>query len=449
MSDQCSSNTAKSTKKELREQQENSDDDNDDEQEDGSDDFENKDGHSNDIMHIAQTRNVLLNGIAEQSYNQLLSGAAESSALMTNDETLAEILRKLNTPDALDDEFAVIPNKRMSAGVSTSQKPDNMKKNRTRSIVPYEDTRVMLHPNKYNRTGYINASNIPLGDRILRYVVAQAPMRDTIEDFWQMVWESGAQLIVMLCDAQEKPSIAPYYWPIKEKSKVRMNDFTVTLIKSTSSQYQTTSVLQLKCISSGEKRIIYHLRFHDWNTGSIPPSEEGFLGFIDAVNSVKRHLDNERLKESDSGVVVMSSNWKQRSRSTSRANLTDVTNRNRSQSTECGSWKKKLQFVNSSYCGGSPSQSEASSECSSGTAGAAVYGESPPTIIHCFSGAHESGVYLLSELMIHCIEHNLNVDISKALKMLRQQRMCLVKTVEQYRFVYSLLAIYLQKSRLI
>lgn len=43
---------------------------------------------------------------------------------------------------------------------------------------------------------------IPLGDRLLRYIVAQAPMRDTIEDFWQMVWESGAQLIVMLCDAQ-------------------------------------------------------------------------------------------------------------------------------------------------------------------------------------------------------------------------------------------------------
>ncbi|VDD95388.1 unnamed protein product [Enterobius vermicularis] len=402
-------------------------------------------------MRISQTRHVLLNGIVEQNSKRPLLGVAEASALSTNDETLSKLLLKLNTPDALDDEFAVIPNKRMSAGVSTSQKPDNMKKNRTRSIVPYEDTRVMLHPNKYNRTGYINASNvqIPLGDRLLRYIVAQAPMRDTIEDFWQMVWESGAQLIVMLCDAQEKPSIAPYYWPIKEKSKVRMNDFTVTLIKSTPSQYQTTSVLHLKCISSGEKRTIYHLRFHDWNTGSIPPSEEALLGFIDAVNSVKRHLDNERLKESDSGVVMMSSSSKQRSRSTSRANLTDVTNRNRSQSTEGGSWKKRLQFVNTGYSVNSPSQSEASSECSSAGINAAISSESPPTVIHCFSGAHESGVYLLAELMIHCIEHNLNVDISKALRMLRQQRMCLVKTVEQYRFVYSLLAIYLQKSRLI
>lgn len=53
------------------------------------------------------------------------------------------------------------------------------------------------------------------------------------------------------------------------------------------------------------------------------------------------------------------------------------------------------------------SQSEASSECSSAGINAAISSESPPTVIHCFSGAHESGVYLLAELMIHCIEHNL------------------------------------------
>ncbi|KAL3985160.1 hypothetical protein ACH3XW_37455 [Acanthocheilonema viteae] len=28
----------------------------------------------------------------------------------------------------------------------------------------------------------------------------------------------------------------------------------------------------------------------------------------------------------------------------------------------------------------------------------------PPTAIHCLTGAHESGVYLLAELMIHCTD---------------------------------------------
>lgn len=404
-------------------------------------------------MRFAQTRHVLLNGVVQQHSKQDLLGLADKAPLSTNDETLKSLIEKLTTPDLLDEEFTLIPKKRMSAGVSTSQKPENMKRNHTRSIVPYEDTRVMLHPHKNNPTGYINASNvqIPIGDRMLRYIVAQAPLRDTIDDFWQMIWESGAQLIVMLCDAQDsKTSLVPCYWPMKQKSKLRLSDYTITMTSSTSSRYQITSILQTKCIASGEKRTVYHLRFLGWNTGGIPPGEDDFLAFIDAVNSVKRYLDNERLKESDSGVVMMSSSSKQRSRSTSRANLTDVTNRTRSHSIDGGSWRKRLQFVNHNYNNNSPSsQSEASSECSSGTTNGAISAESPPTVIHCFSGAHESGVYLLVELLIHCIENNLNVDISKALGTLRQQRMCLVKSVEQYRFVYSVFANYLQKSRLI
>uniref|UniRef100_A0A0M3HGZ5 Tyrosine-protein phosphatase domain-containing protein n=1 Tax=Ascaris lumbricoides TaxID=6252 RepID=A0A0M3HGZ5_ASCLU len=180
----------------------------------------------------------------------------------------------------------------MSAGVSTSQKPENMKRNRTRSIVPYEDTRVMLHPHKNNPTGYINASNVqvwcglmpfyfevPMGERILRYVVAQAPLRESIEDFWQMVWECGAQIIVMLCELDEsKSSLAPCYWPLKTKSKMRLTDFTLTLNSTTSSKHQITSILSIKCLASGEKRAIYHLRFLDWRTGSIPESEDALLG---------------------------------------------------------------------------------------------------------------------------------------------------------------------------
>ncbi|VDO17166.1 unnamed protein product, partial [Brugia timori] len=146
---------------------------------------------------ITNTHGHFTNLIGAVSINDQLS-------IPTNDQTLKRLLTKLAADDALDEEFAVIPNKRMSAGVSTSQRPENMKRNRTRSIVPYEDTRIMLHSKQSNPTGYINASNIqiPIGNRILKYILAQAPLPDTIEDFWQMIWESGSQLIVMLCSAQ-------------------------------------------------------------------------------------------------------------------------------------------------------------------------------------------------------------------------------------------------------
>lgn len=396
---------------------------------------------------ITNTHGHFTNLIGDQlSINDQLS-------IPTNDQTLKRLLTKLAADDALDEEFAVIPNKRMSAGVSTSQRPENMKRNRTRSIVPYEDTRIMLHSKQSNPTGYINASNIqiPIGNRILKYILAQAPLPDTIEDFWQMIWESGSQLIVMLCSAQDcKGTTTPIYWPTKVMSKLRLSDHSVTLLSSTSSKHQVTMMFQLKQNSNGERRTIYHLRLMDWESGGIPPSEESFLGFMDAVNSVRRHLENEKLKEVDFGAISGSKN----NRNNCHINLTHSTNRNTTQSTDLGyyNWcKKGLHVVNYALHHSPSSYSNALSSAFSSSRRNDVMVDAvvPPTVIHCLTGAHESGVYLLVELMIHCIEHNMYVDISKTLALLRQQRMCLVKNVEQYRFVYSALIIYLQKSRLI
>ncbi|MFH4983052.1 hypothetical protein AB6A40_009761 [Gnathostoma spinigerum] len=135
----------------------------------------------------------------------------------------------------------------------------------------------------------------------------------------------------------------------------------------------------------------------------------------------------------------------------SRTNLLDITVRSRSNSMDDIPWKKRLQFVGHGRTRkSSPSNSDSSSGGpTSSSALEGFPGESSPAIVHCVSGAHESGVYLLVEVLIHCLEHNLDVDISKTLSMLRQQRMCLIKTIEQYRFVYSTIACYLQKSRLI
>ncbi|VDN53170.1 unnamed protein product [Dracunculus medinensis] len=376
-------------------------------------------------MRSDRMRHVLLNGVVNTNKKPYSFNSGLISS--TNDETLSKLIEKLSAEDTLNEEFTLIPTKRMSAGVSTSQKPENSKRNRTRSIVPYEENRVMLHSTKNNATGYINASNVqmPIGNQMLRYIIAQAPLKDFLDDFWQMIWESGAQLIVMLCEAEgDGATSTPYYWPQKVKSKMRLVDYDITLVSTTSSNIspQTTSIIEIKCTSSGEKRTIYHLRFHNWLTGSIPDDENAFLAFIDTVNSVRRHLDNERLKETDFG-ALLTQNEQERCRNMNRANRVG----------------EKIQCS---------TRSEISSESSS-SLNTTISLDSPPLVIHCLSGAHESGVYLLVELLIHSIENNLSIDVGKILEILRQQRMCLIKTVSQYRFVYSVLINYLEKSRLI
>lgn len=41
-----------------------------------------------------------------------------------------------------------------------------------------------------------------VGDKVLRYIAAQAPLENTVGDFWQMIWEQQIALIVMVTSAR-------------------------------------------------------------------------------------------------------------------------------------------------------------------------------------------------------------------------------------------------------
>ncbi len=43
---------------------------------------------------------------------------------------------------------------------------------------------------------------VPLEDVLLKYIATQGPFKETTADFWQMVWETGAHIVVMLTQCQ-------------------------------------------------------------------------------------------------------------------------------------------------------------------------------------------------------------------------------------------------------
>lgn len=60
-------------------------------------------------------------------------------------------------------EYEQVPKKRADCVLTTATLPENTERNRFRDVVPYEENRVELVPNKENNTGYINASHIKVG----------------------------------------------------------------------------------------------------------------------------------------------------------------------------------------------------------------------------------------------------------------------------------------------
>ncbi|XP_045598468.1 tyrosine-protein phosphatase non-receptor type 14 isoform X2 [Procambarus clarkii] len=72
-----------------------------------------------------------------------------------------------------------------------------------------------------------------------------------------------------------------------------------------------------------------------------------------------------------------------------------------------------------------------------------------PVLVHCSAGVGRSGVTILCDLLLEATDHNLPLDPPKVLLHLRQQRMVLVQTIAQYKFVYQVLLAYLNRARLI
>ena len=50
---------------------------------------------------------------------------------------------------------------------------------------------------------------IPQGYRLRNaYIAAQAPLQETVSDFWRMIWEFKSKAIVMLCNFEESGQVS-------------------------------------------------------------------------------------------------------------------------------------------------------------------------------------------------------------------------------------------------
>ncbi|MCJ1419283.1 hypothetical protein MMC32_005637 [Xylographa parallela] len=98
-------------------------------------------------------------------------------------------------------------------------------KNRYKDMLPYDHSRVRLQNVPFGGCDYINASHIKAAWSHRHYIATQAPVPATFEDFWRVVWEQDARVIVMLTAESEggQRKCHPYwlpdnYGPLKLKS---------------------------------------------------------------------------------------------------------------------------------------------------------------------------------------------------------------------------------------
>ncbi|KAJ8350292.1 hypothetical protein SKAU_G00254220 [Synaphobranchus kaupii] len=211
--------------------------------------------------------------------------------ISTGHMILAYMEDHLQNKDRLAQEWEALCSYQAEPSSTTAaQSQGNTKKNRNPQFVPYDHSRVRLKPEvNTSRADYINASILIEHDpRMPAYIATQGPLSHTIADFWQMVWESGCTVIVMMTalveDGQKQ---CDRYWPDEGSSLYHIYEVNLVSEHIWCNDFLVRS-FYLKNVQTQETRTLTQFHFLSWPAHGIPTSTCSLLDFRRKVNKCYR-----------------------------------------------------------------------------------------------------------------------------------------------------------------
>ncbi|MCJ8731185.1 hypothetical protein PDJAM_G00196370 [Pangasius djambal] len=197
----------------------------------------------------------------------------------------------LQNQDRLEKEWeALCGYQAEPAACSSAQDKNNAKKNRANGVLAYDHSRVTLKAeNNQSNSDYINASLIMDHDpRNPAYISAQGPLSSTVADFWQMVWESGCVVIVMLTPLAENGNKQCHqYWPDEGSDLYHIYEVNLVSEHIWCEDFLVRS-FYLKNVQTNETRTVTQFHFLSWMDQNVPESARTLLDFRRKVNKCYR-----------------------------------------------------------------------------------------------------------------------------------------------------------------
>ncbi|XP_071811279.1 uncharacterized protein [Apostichopus japonicus] len=206
-------------------------------------------------------------------------GMALASLKRTNDETgetyLTEQFKKL-------EEISVTTS---SSDMYAAKNMENKTQNQCSTFLPVEaHTPVLKTPVGERNSRYINASLMDGYKKLDFFVATQMPLKNTILDFWNLVWDHECNVIIMLNELHDK---SDQYWP--ESTSVTFSPFT---IKSLSIEHRgTICVRKIEITNSAlqKLRTVMQIQCLGWpNNETVSNSSELLLNCVHQLSQWRK-----------------------------------------------------------------------------------------------------------------------------------------------------------------
>lgn len=134
---------------------------------------------------------------------------------------------------------------------------------------------------------------IPGSDLINKYIATQGPLSSTCEEFWQMVWEQGCSLIVMVTPLLERGrSKCHKYWPDVDESEKYGDHLKVVSTSESGNSSMVERHLKLTNLETSEEREVMHLQYLAWPDHGVPDDATEFLNLIGKVRKHRSSVDD-------------------------------------------------------------------------------------------------------------------------------------------------------------
>ncbi|XP_053658350.1 mucin-5AC [Anopheles marshallii] len=374
--------------------------------------------------------------MSKRSYG---NSAFEDPNFKTNPLTVAELANIIHNKTAIYDEFKEIPNVTARA----DEVPEGCEdKNRYANVVPLPETRVHLkRMSDDEKTEYINA-NFVKGpkDSANYYIACQAPMENTINDFWRMVWEQNSKVIIMATDLSENgvEKCAEYLPPsvVLDNSRT-FGDFQLTLKNRENKEKYTISTVHMRHTPSNNLREIMHF-WYQWPDTGVPIDESSIIGMLLEARTYLKLSPSELAEfatiaeETEESSPVQPSGAANGTDTTNTSNNNNNNNNNNATSNgTAGAGKEPSSIVSN----GGTMDKHKSLQRTQG-----------PLTVHCSPGTGRTGTLVACDIALRLLEvPPRTVDLPQIVYYVRRGRASAVRTREQYELIYRVANVYATK----